>query len=87
MDSILYQLNPGDIFSIVTFNALVHVWNIPVTKATYHTKEGLGADYEEFADTDEILPGSFPASEFNIENAKRVSTTDYLYHTIETILI
>lgn len=82
MDSILYQLNPGDIFSIVTFNALVHVWNIPVTRATYHAKVGLGADYEESADTDQILPGSFPASEINIENAKRVSTTDNLYDKI-----
>lgn len=76
MDSILYQLNPGDIFSIVTFNALVHVWNIPVTRVTYNTKEELGKDYEASTDTEEILPGSFPASDINIENAKRVSSTD-----------
>lgn len=85
MDSILYQLNPGDIFSIVTFNALVHVWNIPLTKASYSTKEELSGNYE--ASIEEMLPGSFPATEINIENAKKVSTTEYHCNSIEAVLI
>lgn len=67
MDSILSELKPEDIFSIVEFNSDVKIWNI--------STKSVDADYymlDEQEFTNQMLPSSFSASVNNIANAKEV---------------
>lgn len=67
MDSILSELKPEDIFSIVEFNFHVKVWNISSTNS-YYTDES----DEEQSFNNQSLSASFPATVDNIANAKQV---------------
>lgn len=69
MDSILSELKPEDIFSIVEFNSDVKIWNISRKSVEYSDADHM-LDEQEF--TNQMLPSSFSASVNNIANAKEV---------------
>ncbi|XP_066157738.1 inter-alpha-trypsin inhibitor heavy chain H4-like isoform X2 [Euwallacea fornicatus] len=77
MDSILAELNPEDVFSIVDFNSRVYVWNISEKAISYNEGDDPFLYYQksvtEASKTKEqVLPSSFPASTENIESAKQI---------------
>ncbi|KAL1512999.1 hypothetical protein ABEB36_002487 [Hypothenemus hampei] len=79
MDSILAELKPEDVFSIVDFNSEVKVWDVPQEKITY--REGDNPDWYTYNEditkkskevTSQVMPSSFEASPENIAHAKKV---------------
>lgn len=77
MDSILAELNPEDVFSIVEFNSMVKVWNVPLVKVTYTQGDDPYEFYGEHTEKpkekiEQVLPPSFEASQENVDKAKQV---------------
>ncbi|XP_066249128.1 inter-alpha-trypsin inhibitor heavy chain H4-like isoform X3 [Euwallacea similis] len=77
MDSILAELKPEDVFSIVDFNSRVHVWNIPERAVSYNRGDDPFLYYHKSGTEapktkEQVLPPSFPASAENIESAKQI---------------
>ncbi|XP_050295497.1 inter alpha-trypsin inhibitor, heavy chain 4-like isoform X16 [Anthonomus grandis grandis] len=75
MDSILSELKPEDLFSIVEFNSVVKVWNIPEKKVTYQLGDDTYFYYEPTTEKpkekiDQVLPASFQATAENINKSK-----------------
>uniref|UniRef100_A0AAR5Q332 Inter-alpha-trypsin inhibitor heavy chain H4-like n=1 Tax=Dendroctonus ponderosae TaxID=77166 RepID=A0AAR5Q332_DENPD len=74
MDSILDELKPEDVFSIVEFNSLVKVWDVSTIRVSYMEGEDpyIYSDRDTTTPATQVLPPSFPATESNIINAKEV---------------
>ncbi|CAG9863255.1 unnamed protein product [Phyllotreta striolata] len=76
MKSILPQLKPEDIFSLVEFGSVVKVWNIPDVAVQYQSGiDTWGYPGEEEANrnlTQQPLPPPFPATEDNLNKADKV---------------
>ena len=78
MNSILGELKPEDSFSIVEFNSVVKVWNVPRVKVAYQEGEDPFIGYGEPTEVpkeklSQEIPPSFEASEDNVKKAKEVS--------------
>ncbi|CAH1130948.1 unnamed protein product [Ceutorhynchus assimilis] len=76
MDSILSELKPEDVFSIVEFNTVVKVWNVPLSQVTFTKGDEAYFAYEPTTERtkpkEQHLPPSVPANQENIDKAKKV---------------